>query len=173
MPGYIEQIMDFKQNKKWNIVPAYIYVLLLGTGLLSVREHLGHSSHGEPVRIGNCTHTFNSGSAGFLARFSKESEDVSSDNFFYVSIIIIIVILVTKVCKTFLYVYFTFYVPIKNIINLFFFWYLHSLTHFIRSLFFNHSSWSCVQSFASTLVWTYVVRKIKSNNILYGDNIFV
>ncbi|CAF4808019.1 unnamed protein product [Pieris macdunnoughi] len=34
-----------------------IYVPLLGTGLLSEQEGLGHSSHAGPVRIGNFTHT--------------------------------------------------------------------------------------------------------------------
>ncbi|KAI8431888.1 hypothetical protein MSG28_004446 [Choristoneura fumiferana] len=34
-----------------------IYVLLLGTGLLSEQEGLGHSSHAGPVRIGNFTRT--------------------------------------------------------------------------------------------------------------------
>ncbi|KAI8438906.1 hypothetical protein MSG28_011235 [Choristoneura fumiferana] len=47
--------MALKYSKSVNIKP--IYVPLLGTGLLSEQEGLGHSSHAGPVRIGNFTRT--------------------------------------------------------------------------------------------------------------------
>ncbi|KAI8433592.1 hypothetical protein MSG28_015613 [Choristoneura fumiferana] len=50
-----------------------IHVPLLGTGLLSEQEGLGHSSHAGPVRIGNFARTIESllqACAGFLTMFS-------------------------------------------------------------------------------------------------------
>lgn len=55
--------------------PSRIYVPLLGTGVLSVRDGLSYCSHADPVGIGNFTRTFTRtfkyfvAIAGFLAMF--------------------------------------------------------------------------------------------------------
>ncbi|KAI8431389.1 hypothetical protein MSG28_015921 [Choristoneura fumiferana] len=50
---YNANYSDKKDDLSWEP----IFVPLLGTGLLSEQEGLGHSSHAGPVRIGNFTHT--------------------------------------------------------------------------------------------------------------------